>query len=106
MIDTIVGVAVGLAGAWISLLAMNGVRQTSSAVEIAASGSSACPSRRAAFQRARSAIRAACTLKQNATVLSTTNIAEQVVLCIPLKAYKKNFMFCEMSIFERLRKRQ
>jgi uncharacterized membrane protein YccC len=33
MIDTVVGVVVGLVGSWISLLAMNGVRRTSSAVE-------------------------------------------------------------------------
>jgi uncharacterized membrane protein YgaE (UPF0421/DUF939 family) len=35
MIDTIIGVVVGLVGAWISLMAVNWVRRTSSAVEIA-----------------------------------------------------------------------
>ena len=35
MIDTVVGVVVGLGGAWISLMTVNGVHRTSSAVEIA-----------------------------------------------------------------------
>jgi uncharacterized membrane protein YgaE (UPF0421/DUF939 family) len=35
MIDTVVGVVVGLVGAWISLMAVNGVRRASSAVGIA-----------------------------------------------------------------------
>jgi uncharacterized membrane protein YccC len=34
MIDTVVGVVVGLVGAWISLMAVNGVRRASSAVGI------------------------------------------------------------------------
>jgi uncharacterized YccA/Bax inhibitor family protein len=32
-VDTVVGVVVGFVGAWISLMAVNGVRRTSSAVE-------------------------------------------------------------------------
>jgi uncharacterized YccA/Bax inhibitor family protein len=35
MIDTVVGVVVGLVGAWLSLMAVNGVRRTGSAVGIA-----------------------------------------------------------------------
>ena len=32
-VDTVVGVVVGFVGAWINLMAVNGVRRTSSAVE-------------------------------------------------------------------------